>query len=89
MQHQLNLQSIDPLRSFDFGGKIALLKYFTILGLEEGKARARFGENEDAHFELRLLVAVVFIGAKVSRLEPLKFLTKKKFEVEAANWNFD
>jgi hypothetical protein len=64
MQNQLDLQSIDPLRSLDFGGKISLLKYFAILGLEEGKARARFGKNEDAHFGLRLLVAVVFVGAK-------------------------
>lgn len=64
MQSQLNLQSIDSLRSLDFGRKISLLKYFAILRLEEGKARTRFGKNEDAHFESRLLVAVVFGGGK-------------------------
>jgi hypothetical protein len=54
----LNLQAVYSLRCFDVGRKISFLEYLAIFGFEQGKARTCFGENEDTHFELRLLVAL-------------------------------
>jgi hypothetical protein len=90
IRRQLSLQPINALGSLDVCRKISLLEYFTIFGFEEGKACARFGENEDAHRESSFLFASLLWSwrCELSRVEALKFLQKKVQVQVECDWDF-